>query len=356
MNNVIQFPNNRAVIRGTTPYTVFIDESFDGFLGLSNPKGYFCYAALMVPTERLSALDTFWAALRDRLIEDYKRSTGFDMGTNEFKSGYLNKLAFVARKEMGERLKYFLTKNKCFIGGFYTTVDNFTLYHLRNDIAFEESTAALPPDWGNRLAPMKEKLLRGDEKTPGVAGLLSGLLHTTLEISLNWLGHQGISFEVVYDPRQKKEDAYLLKSAGAWLRDEKAAFQRFPGIFLGANAKVKSCDSPGLMLTDLILRDLRFMFFDLPGLLEEASSPELVLPVPQKDEPLIMSIKGTRLKAGNIRRMSPDLTKGLKKPTSNSMMPLYLDRLADVKISCHAKWGEVRTADFRDWTFADMVD
>lgn len=30
------------------PYTVFIDESFDGFMNLSRDDGYFCYAALMV--------------------------------------------------------------------------------------------------------------------------------------------------------------------------------------------------------------------------------------------------------------------------------------------------------------------
>jgi hypothetical protein len=39
-----------------TAYTVFIDESFDGFMNLSRDDGYFCYAALMVPTARLGDL------------------------------------------------------------------------------------------------------------------------------------------------------------------------------------------------------------------------------------------------------------------------------------------------------------
>jgi hypothetical protein len=78
----------------------------------------------------------------------------------------------------------------------------------------------------------------------------------------------------VYDPRQKKEDAFLLKHVGAWLSDEKAAFKRFQGVFRGATSSIRSCDSPGLMLTDLVLRDLRFLFPDLPGLTRERS-PQL---------------------------------------------------------------------------------
>jgi hypothetical protein len=257
---------------------------------------------------------------------------------------------------MGERLRYFLTKNQCFIGGFYTTVDSFALYHLRTEIGFDDDATTLPSDWQERLQATKEKLLKPDEKAPGVAGLLMGLLHATLEISLNWLGQQGISFEVVYDPRQKKEDAFLLKHVGAWLSDEKASFKRFPGVFRGATASVISCDSPGLMLIDLILRDLRFLFLDLPGLLQEASTPNLILPVPQNDEPLIMVIDGRRLKAGSIRPMSTALSAALKRPTPNSMLPLYSERLADKKLSCYAAFGEARTASFTDWTFADMVD
>jgi hypothetical protein len=48
-------------------YTVFIDESFDGFMNLARDDGYFCYVALMVPTVKLADLDRFWAANRDRL-------------------------------------------------------------------------------------------------------------------------------------------------------------------------------------------------------------------------------------------------------------------------------------------------
>ena len=54
--------------------------------------------------------------------------------------------------------------------------------------------------------------------------------------------------------------------------------------------------------------------------------------------------------------MSRTLITALKNPTANSMMPLYFNRLADMKISYYAAFGEARTANFADWTFADMVD
>jgi hypothetical protein len=243
-------------------------------------------------------------------------------------------------------------------------VDSFALYNLRTEIGKDDDATELPVNWVEQLIFTKEKLLKPDDKTlpdgrqkaPGDARLLFGLLHSTLEISLNWLGRQGISFEVVYDPRQKKEDAFLLKHVGDWLKDEKASFKRFPGVFRGATSNTPSGYSPGLMLADLMLRDLRFLFSDLPGLTHESSSAGLILPIPQNDEPLIMVIKGARLKAGSIKPMSSQLAMALGKPTTNSMMPLYCDRLADMKLSYYAKWGEARTVNFRDWTFTDMVD
>lgn len=110
------------------------------------------------------------------------------------------------------------------------------------------------------------------------------------------------------------------------------------------------------MLADLMLRDVRYLFADLPGLLQETSGPGLVLPIYQNDEPLIIVIDGHRFKGGSIKPMSPALAAALKRPTANSMLPLYADRLADMKISCHAKWGEARTLSFQDFKLIDQVD
>jgi hypothetical protein len=110
------------------------------------------------------------------------------------------------------------------------------------------------------------------------------------------------------------------------------------------------------MLTDLLLRDIRRLFLDLPGLLFEGSGKELILPVPQDDDPVIMTFGGRPVKAGSLRPMSAGLGSALRRPSANSMLPLYADRLADCKLSCYAAWGEARTVRFRDARFADMVD
>lgn len=59
-------------------YSVFVDESFEGFMNLAKDDGYFCYAALMVPTAALPELERFWTAARKRLVAEYKLATGFD--------------------------------------------------------------------------------------------------------------------------------------------------------------------------------------------------------------------------------------------------------------------------------------
>jgi len=82
-------------------YTIFVDESFDGFMNLSKMDGYFCYAALMVPTEKLPDLERFWSRRKEALVNEYAKTKGHQIA-DEFKSGYLNKLNFDSRKTLGE--------------------------------------------------------------------------------------------------------------------------------------------------------------------------------------------------------------------------------------------------------------
>ena len=110
------------------------------------------------------------------------------------------------------------------------------------------------------------------------------------------------------------------------------------------------------MLADLILRDIRFIFIDIPELLTEHSSSNLILPVLQDHEPVVISIKGARLKWGDRRPMSQQLRARLRVPSANSMLPLYSHRLADRKLSCEAAFGESRILNFGMNCFEDMTD
>jgi hypothetical protein len=338
-----------------TAYTVFIDESFgEGFTVLSREDAYFCYAALMVPTAKLADLGRCWLANRARLLAAYKLATGFEI-QGELKSGYMNKLSFQDRRKFGERLAYFLRKNDCFVAGFYTTVRNMLAYNLRTQVAMDDDAKEMPANWETMLPGVKAKLLADKPNQPGDAYVLLGLFHQTLSISLNWLSTVGATFDVVYDPRQKKEDSFLIRHADDWLKRE-AEVKKLVGVYTGATAVTSSDNSPGLMLADLILRDVRFLFTDLPELLTEHSSTTLILPVPQGHEPVVMTLNGARLKWGDRRPMSDALRRKLRSPSQNSMLPLYFDRLAGGKLSCEAVYGESRVVNFGLGCLEDMTD
>lgn len=335
-------------------YTVFIDESFVGFMNLAKEDGYFCYAALMIPTSRLLDLERFWVANYDRLITEHKRVTGHEV-QGEFKSVHMNKLRFETRRKFGERLASFLRKNDSFVAGFYTTVRNMLAYHLRTEVAKDDDAKELPDHWESMLPGIKAKLLADKPNSPGDAHVLRGLFYQTLSICLNWLSTMGATFDVVYDPRQKKEDRFLIQYADDLLKRE-AEVKEQVGVYKGATAVTTSANSPGLMLTDLILRDVRFLFADMPELLSEQSGTKLILPVHQGHEPVVLTLNGVRLKWGDRRPMSSVLKHKLGSPSQNSMLPLYFDRLADGKLSCEAVYGESRVVNFRLGCFEDMTD
>ena len=128
------------------------------------------------------------------------------------------------------------------------------------------------------------------------------------------------------------------------------------GVYEGTTNTVTSAASAGLMLVDLIARDVRFLFNDVPELLTEQSCTKLVLPVPQGYEPVVMSLKGIKMKWGDRHPMSEDLRKKLQVASPNSMLPLYAHRLAGRKLSCEAAFGESRVINFGLGCFEDMTD
>ena len=156
-------------------------------------------------------------------------------------------------------------------------------------------------------------------------------------------------------PRQKKEDRFLIQHADDWLKRE-ADVKELVGVYNGATAVTASANSPGLMLADLILRDVRFLFADVPELLTEQSGTTLILPEPQGHEPVVMTLKGMRLKWGDRRPMSDALRQKLRSPSQNSMLPLYFDRLVGAKLSCEAVYGESRVLNFGLGCVEDMTD
>lgn len=127
-------------------------------------------------------------------------------------------------------------------------------------------------------------------------------------------------------------------------------------VYKGSTANLKSSESPGLMLVDLVLRDVRLLFQDVSELLTEHSSPRLVLPCAEEHEVVPMEFGGHVMKWGDRRPMSESLQRRLARPTANSMVPLYFRSLAGGKLSCDAAFGESRVVNFGLMAFEDQVD
>lgn len=335
-------------------YTVFIDESFYEFMNLARDDGNFCYAALMVPTDKLPDLDRFWSANREKLASAYTKTTGHKP-MQEFKSGMLSKLAFEVRKTFGERLARFLVRNQCHVAGFYTTVRNSLLYRVRTEVAKDDDARELPLNLVSLVAAEKVKVLEDKPNHPGEAHVLEPLFSQTLGITWYWLKQLRQNFAVVYDPRQEKENLYLIRHADAWLRRLEKA-EQMDDFYRGTTTILRSHESPGLMLVDIIVRDVRALFRDVPELLIEQSGPGLVLPCAQEHDIVLMEFGGDLMKWGDRRPMSGTLKHRLICPTANSMLPLYFKSLADGKLSCIAAFGESRVVNFGLMAFENQVD
>jgi len=332
-------------------YTVFIDESFWNFMNFAKEEGNFCYGALMVPTDRLDDLGRFWAANRTKLATAHSQVTG-TKSDGEFKSSHLSQLDSATRNSFARRLGRFLWSNECFVGGFYTTVRNTLLYQLRTDFAKDGSTLELPRDWPTMLPAVKANLLAGKQNHPGEGHALVGMFYQTLVNLLNWLASQGRCFSVVYDPRGDIEDHYLITRTGEWLQQVSEA-EGWSGCYLGTSAEVDSSKSVGLMLVDLIVRDIRYLFLDVPELLTDHTAPNLILPAIGEHMPVL---DDNGKKWGERRPWSEALRRRLAAPTNKSTVPIYARSLAGGKLSCEASFGESRIINFAQMAFEDMVD
>jgi hypothetical protein len=110
------------------------------------------------------------------------------------------------------------------------------------------------------------------------------------------------------------------------------------------------------MFIDLLLRDIRCVYQDIPEVLSESSEYKLISPRPEEEAVLAVNIAGKTLKWGRTTPMLPATAAKLSKPSNNSILPPLAEHLADQKLSCYATNGEARVIDFRRKHFDDMVD
>jgi hypothetical protein len=334
-------------------YNVYVDETFEHFLNLPRLDGYLCYGALMVPETREKSLSDFWAALDRRLRCYYKAATGIEL-SGEFKSTYLKKLSPEDRLDISQRIGYFLSKNSAWIVGFYTSVHALICWELRTQASYDESET-LPP-YDEAAIVQRANKLRGEKnKGFGESELLKGLFHTISSIPLSWLGVLGAQFRMRYDSRHPKEDRILLGLLDEFFPGMTRLHKGLMADYLGGTG-LDSANVPGLLLVDLICKEIRNFIHAVPELLTDNSYYRPITPRSREGVIIPVEIGGHLMKWGSAKRMSAATVGKLEAAKRETAFGTWLNSVADGKLSCYGHFGEGRVADLINHVFNDQVD
>jgi hypothetical protein len=335
-------------------FNVYVDEVFEHFMNLPRMDGYFCYASIMVDEKTEGQLKAFWNALENRLKNAYRRATGFWI-KGEFKSTYLRKLTLEDRSDAAKRIAYFLRKNGGFIAGYYTTVHGLMCWELRSSAGFEDADKLPPYDVGE--LEKKAAQLRAEKKKGfGESQLLQGLFHTIASVPLSWLGVLPANFRICYDSRNPKEDRVLLKLCEEFFPRMAEIEPDRMAAYLGGQGHPDSSQVPGLMLADIICKELRDFVQAAPEILVDQSEWRMITPTSREGYPLPVEIGGRTMKWGAAKLMSPSTAQKLHELRQTVPFSFLLPCLADFKLSCYGHFGEGRIVDFVNEVFHDQVD
>ena len=331
-------------------YTVFVDEIFEDFMNFPDLDGYFCYVGLMLPDRCGEDLERFWKSLNARLVEAYRRATGFQI-EGEFKSKYLGKLSSETRRDACRRIFKFLRSNGGYVSSFYTTVHALLCWEIRTSASSKEFapiTYSLA-----ELQVRKVSLIEEKKKTVGESNVLNGLFNTISGIAQSWLSHLGARYSICYDKRDKNEDRVLLNYIADFFEKMPRIDERFEGVYVGGESK-ESHRHPGLMLVDLLCREARDFMQAHPSLIHELSKFELITPTSKEGYIIPHEIGGRVFKWGSAKMMNLESRRLLasKKSPFSELIPC----LADGKLSLYAHYGESRVADLANGCYNDMVD
>jgi hypothetical protein len=335
-------------------YEVYVDEVFENFMNYPSLDGYFCYAGLMIPKAKVPDLASFWEALVIRLKRNYYRATGFQI-QEEFKSTYLIKLPLDDRLDMCRRIAYFLKKNSGYICGFFTSVHGLLCSEIRNDAGSRDFETL--PAYDRSILEVKKDLLKAKKRhSIGESHVLRGLFQTIAGIPLSWMKSIGAQFSICYDSRDKKEDRVLLGNIQDFFPGMKNVDSSYEGVYLGGFGHPDSSEVPGLMLADLIVKEMRNFFLAYPALLSEHSQFNLITPTSKEGKIIPTILAGRQFKWGSFKQMSQGTLTEQEKALLVSPFSTLIPCLADKKASCYAYFGESRVIDFNERGFSDMVD
>jgi hypothetical protein len=112
-----------------------------GVFRYKDTTGNFCYAGLSIQSDALGEMAAFEAAFQNHIRDRYQAQHGAALPPGEIKSTVLNQLDAEDISFLGQKLNWFLQKNRCALFGFFTDVEGLVHNKIRDE--FHDSPSSL---------------------------------------------------------------------------------------------------------------------------------------------------------------------------------------------------------------------
>lgn len=365
-NPAVNNTNARFLQYRDRNYLVFLDESFYKFFGLARRDGNFCYGCIGIPEEKYDLLKSGLATLLGE-YQQISRMSGGEPKELKFSPHFL-KLPKPFKRRFGLCLRNLLHRNGGFVLGYFVPVDGLVMERVRES-CLSRGLKEVPHEHSAEYETARTDLLTrrvnvfdsvGSHNYTRGVGESSILCYLTANVLLNvngLLAAANCPFRVVYDPRERSEDAavsehqLILNEIFSLLPSSLHTHCRF-------TTETASNNELGIQLADVMAGEFRQFFRKNDGLLTAESSLKLI-PSGQGDQMRgwIIPSEGAR-KAVGICRLRPIPSSSMRcfYPPSESLVPYFREMFAINGLVCFTHKGEHRHIEIAAKQFADEAD
>ncbi len=334
-------------------YLLFVDESFREFFGLSDPTGYFCYAAVGVPQREYEFFERALSSIFARYERYVVGSSGLQ-GPREFKFEDFRRLERNQRETIAAQIGKVMKMYGCFFAAFYTHTKGVVMERVRTNCLGTET--AVPDDHRQAYDDAATEL-RSELEGIGKSKVIARILRIPLGSTAYFLHYSRCKFKVLCDPRENKEDKAVQAVIDEFMIDYFArAAPEEAKSYLGMDNSRESHTEPGLQIADLLAGEVRLLFERHPELLNAGSSPTLITGDTREEIEWWETASGVFQKIGSLQKIPAEIERVLRETDGTNCVPLYRYSLAAGLLSCYTDLGQPRHIEVFEGNFVEQTD
>lgn len=334
-------------------YYVFIDESFFRFFDFKHPDGNFVHGAFGIPAMEYAA---FVSDIQPLLQEYYSKvPSRYRVTPPEFKSATFYRLDQAFRHKFAETLAATIRKKGGFVAGFFTSNRGFIMREIREDLPHSETE--VPSDFAALYDSTVDAM--NAEYTGGrQAELVSWLIRQPTSAIAQFLTSFECKFTIVYDPRQKDEDAAVKADTEDFMNtlNRFAEIGMKPGTCIGFRSDKYSHEETGLQIADFVAGEVRRYFRYKPQLLSHEATLKLITPTSVEDIMGYVELGGNTMKMGRFIRLPQQLQTLALKPSDDVLLPYLKNVIASGTLSGVTEYGNLRLIHLFQGMVCDLLD